>query len=73
MSTDHFTAHIEAFLQASGIVRWHYARRKKHRAVVVEHNGRHTFIFPCTSKNWNAPKNMISIMRRRLGLRRAPV
>jgi hypothetical protein len=75
VASDEFTHRIEALLSAHAITAWQYARRPGgHRSVVVQHDGkRHTFIFPSSSKSWNGPRNMVSIMKRRLCLRRVSV
>jgi hypothetical protein len=66
-----FEARIERLLATNGVPdgAWHYRRRGKHRSVIVRHNGKdHTFIFPVSSGDVRAPKQLVAFMRRRLGM-----
>jgi hypothetical protein len=64
-----FEARIERLMSTNNIPAWRYARRGKHRAVVVRHNGRdQTFIFPLSGSDRRGPRNLAAFMRRRLGL-----
>lgn len=68
MARDEFTGRIERLLSANNIP-WRYRRRGKHRAVIVRHDGRdQAFFFPLSGSDHRGPRNMVALLRRRLGL-----
>jgi hypothetical protein len=63
-----FETAIERVLDANGI-RYRYARRRKHRAVIVEHGGRvRSFTFPSSPSDHRGPRNFAAYLRRALSL-----
>jgi hypothetical protein len=69
MSSDDYTARIEAFLDRHQIATYRFEKRARHRAVVVEHLGKEiTIIFPATGSDWRGPRNAITTLRHALGL-----
>jgi hypothetical protein len=68
-SGDDYTRRIKRFLDRHGIDDYRFVQRAKHRAVVVEHFGKvTTVIFPTSGSDWRGPRNVITSLRRALGL-----
>jgi hypothetical protein len=66
---DAYAQRVALFLDRHRIGTYHFEYRAKHRAVVVEHDGKvTTVIFPASGSDWRGPRNAISSLRRALGL-----
>lgn len=66
---DDYVKKIERFLGQHDIKTFHFEKRSKHRAVVVEHHGRKAIvIFPVSSCYWDGPRETIRDLRHALGL-----
>jgi hypothetical protein len=67
--SDDYTKRIERFLDRHRIETYRFEKRTRHRAVVVEHFGKvTTIIFPTSGSDWRGPRNVITSLRRALGL-----
>jgi hypothetical protein len=66
---DDYTTRIQRELARHGIDDFHFVRRSRHRAVVVEHGGKvTTVVFPSSGSDWRGSHNAISTLRHALGL-----
>jgi hypothetical protein len=67
--SDDYTKRIERFLDRHRIETYRFEKRTRHRAVVVAHRGKETtVIFPTSGSDWRGPRNVITSLRRALGL-----
>jgi hypothetical protein len=68
MSCD-YRNQVGQFLAKHGIENWHIERRRRHRAVVVKHQGRVvTIMIPTSPSNRWGPQRALSDLRHALGL-----
>ncbi len=69
MNRDAYIESISRFLDQKGIATYHFERRAKHRAVMIDHDGHvYMVVFPASGSDTRGPLNAVSTIRHVLGL-----